>query len=211
MEPKTFIKKLMLASSSMIKNDGTLTNEQVFLESLEKQLEQQDIKDYVQKFNYFYDNGFSKVEQAVSKNNDIIKAIELLKQKGYRIVIATNPIFPMQAVLHRIHWAGLDAHDFEFITSYETCHYCKPNIHFYNEVLEKINAKASECIMVGNDVTEDLVSKNIGITTYLITDNLINTTNEAIRSDYTGSYRDFYEFVQSLPSMKEQSSCRCVL
>ena len=56
--------------------------------------------------------------------------------------------------------------------------------------------------MVGNDVQEDIIAKNLGLKTYLITNNLLHRTEEKIITDYKGEYEDFYEFVKALPSIK---------
>ena len=55
--------------------------------------------------------------------------------------------------------------------------------------------------MVGNDVQEDLITKKLGLKTYLITNNLLHRTEEEIITDYTGEYEDFYGFVKALPSI----------
>jgi FMN phosphatase YigB (HAD superfamily) len=122
-----------------------------------------------------------------------------LKSKGYKLVIATNPLFPLKAILHRINWAGLDPDDFIYISSYEKNHYCKPQVKFYEEVLNGIGRKPEECMMVGNDVQEDLISGSLGVKTFLIKDYLLHRTNEPIKTDYSGSYEDFYQFVDALP------------
>ncbi len=82
-------------------------------------------------------------------------------------------------------------------------HYCKPQLKFYEEVLESIEEDASSCLMVGNDVGEDMIASKIGIKTYLIEDYAINKDKENINIDYRGNYKDFYEVVRELPSLKQ--------
>ena len=73
---------------------------------------------------------------------------------------------------------------FASYTTYEDCHFCKPNPKYYQELLEKLNLKPEECIMVGNDFGEDIVpTKALGMKTFLLTDCLINK-NEADISNY---------------------------
>ena len=52
---------------------------------------------------------FLMLKSVCHKNKYIHKSIELLKDKGYNLVVATNPLFPLKAILHRIQWAGLSA------------------------------------------------------------------------------------------------------
>jgi FMN phosphatase YigB (HAD superfamily) len=135
---------------------------------------------------------------------DIYNSIKMLKEKGYKLVIATNPLLPLQANLKRISWAGLNYKDFSHITCFEKSTFCKPRIEFYQEVLKTINKKPSECLMVGNDVLEDLVIQKLGVETYLITDCIINKHNQPFESNYTGNYNEFFSFVQTLPNKKQK-------
>ena len=57
-----------------------------------------------------------------------------------------------------------------------------------------------ECMMVGNDVLEDLISGDLGIKTYLITDHMLNCKNIEIKADHIGSYIDFLKFAKEIPS-----------
>ena len=52
--------------------------------------------------------------------------------------------------------------------------------------------------MVGNDVEEDLAVMELGAKTYIITDTLENKKNLPLTSDYSGSMKDFYEFLKGL-------------
>ena len=122
-----------------------------------------------------------------------------LKGKGKKIYLATNPIFPRCATLNRIRWAGLSAEDFEEITTYETCRYSKPNVGYYQEILDRQGLKAEECLMIGNDKREDLAAGKLGIRTYLVTECLEHAA-EPGSPDYEGKnleqlYEDLKELV----------------
>ncbi|AOY76041.1 HAD family hydrolase [Clostridium formicaceticum] len=153
-------------------------------------------------FEDFYTNDFPKIKEVTKQSEYIVKAISLLKEKKYELIVATNPLFPKQAILHRIEWAGLNKDDFAFITNFEEMHFCKPHLHFYQELLEKINRQPQECMMVGNDVEEDMIAKKLGCITYLIEDYKIQRSENADTIDYRGKYEDFYEFVKALPLIK---------
>ena len=100
-----------------------------------------------------------------------------MKEHGVKVYLATNPIFPRVGTMNRIRWAGIDAEDFEVITTYETYHYCKPNPKYFQEVMEEFRLNPKECLMVGNDVQEDLTIRSLGVKTYLLTDTLENKKN----------------------------------
>lgn len=203
-DPKLLVKLIWTSTEEMIGNTEYKTNEEVFMNKF-SQLIDGDINKYMERFDEFYDTLFHKTREAAESHALIKDSVELLKQKKYKLVIATNPLFPRKAIYHRIDWAGLDPKDFTYITSYEENHYCKPQLHFYREVLDAIGKKAEQCMMVGNDVQEDLVALKLGIKTFLVKNHLIHRTGEAINSSYEGYYEDFYNFVKTLDPVTEVS------
>lgn len=197
--PNKSIEYILNSTMEMIKNtDSSKTNEEVFMENFCK-LSGQEIKKMRDIFNDFYEKEYCDLSIMFKPCELIKKSVEILKNKGYELVVATNPIFPKKALIKRINWAGLDEKDFILITSFENMHYCKPQIKYYEEIINMIDKKPTECMMVGNDVNEDLIAGKIGIKTFLITDYLINKNNIKPKANYIGNYKDFYSFVLTLP------------
>lgn len=114
------------------------------------------------------------------------------------MVLATNPIFPAVATRKRVVWAGLSVNDFELVTTYENSHSCKPNPAYYREILQKIGVSSEACLMVGNDVTEDMVAKTLGMKVFLLTDCLINKDNLDISRYPNGGYDELIAYIQNL-------------
>lgn len=50
--------------------------------------------------------------------------------------------------------------------------------------------------MVGNDVEEDLVIRDLGVKAYLVTDTMENKKELPIRTDYMGSLKDLVDFIR---------------
>ena len=98
----------------------------------------------------------------------------------------------------RIRWAGLDVSDFECITTYENSRYYKPNPESYNEILYKMNLQSKECLMVRNDVAEDMTARAVGINVFLLTDCLINKEHEDINQYPRGSYEQLLNYIENL-------------
>ena len=121
-----------------------------------------------------------------------------LKKKGIRVVLATNPLFPSIATENRIRWAGLQPEDFEYFTTFENSHYCKPNPDYYREILEQLSLKPEECLMVGNDVREDMVTEQLGMKTFLLTDCLINKENIDISQYPNGGFAQLHTYLKEL-------------
>ncbi|MGE5678168.1 MAG: HAD family hydrolase [Pseudomonadota bacterium] len=195
--PKLLLKNVIAATDEMISNQDYITNEEVFMKEFNRLIDG-DMSVYMNRFDNFYNTQFDNVKRSTSSLPLISECIKLLKEKNYTAAIATNPIFPQVAIHKRIEWSGLNISDFSHITSYEGCHYCKPYVQFYQEILDVMGKKPEQCIMVGNDVQEDLVAGKLGMQTFLITNNMINRENEKIESTYTGTYEDFYRFVQGI-------------
>jgi len=199
-DPNVFIKALMIGTNYMINNDGTMTNEQKFWDEFGKILGT-EVEGLVEIFDDFYQNEFELARSTTSTEPLIKECIKLLKDKGYAVGIATNPLFPKAAVHKRINWAGLNPEDFDHITTYEVSSYAKPNLDYYKEVLTKMGKQPQECIMIGNDVVEDMCAAELGMDTFLLTDCLICPDNLEINHMKQGNYQDLFDMIQNLPNI----------
>ena len=131
-------------------------------------------------------------------NEKAKETIDKVKNMGYRVVLATNPIFPKTATEKRLKWIGLSPKDFELCTTYENTSYCKPNIKYYEHILKEIGLKAEECLMVGNNAIEDMIASTLGMKVFLLTDCLINREDKDISNYPSGSYDDLIKYIKSL-------------
>lgn len=200
MNPDEIAKNIWGSTKVMVMNLEYRTNEDIFMEDFAKRINY-DLSKLKDRFDEFYDTNFFKVREAVKDIEFMKNSVKILKEKGYQVAVATNPLFPLKAIHHRIRWAGFEPEEFIYVSSFERNHYCKPQLKYYEEILKDISKNPEDCLMVGNDVQEDLVSKQLGLKTYLITDNLLHRTEDEIVSDYIGKYEDFYEFAKDLPSI----------
>ena len=160
-------------------------------------LYEKDVRQDIEKFEHFYQTEFPKLIDSVQINPYSKEVINIVKEKGYRIALATNPLFPRIATLERIRWTGIDANDFELITTYETNSYCKPNLKYYEDVCNKLGVNPNECIMVGNDVSEDGVTRNLGMKVFLIEECLMNPKSEDLSGYPIGSFNDFLVWLEN--------------
>lgn len=201
-EPSFFQNALYTACMDMINNlDPDKTNEEAFFDSFLKKVPYPKEK-LMTIFNDFYENDYRNLGLGICGNEYVKMAVDLLKEKGYDIVLATNPIFPDKAIKERLRWAGLDHTYFSFITSYEVMHYCKPYIEYYKEIVDKLDKNPQSCIMIGNDVEEDLISSSIGFKTFLVDDFMINRSSKDISSIEHGNYKNMYEYIKRLPVVR---------
>jgi len=193
-EPTDLIKAVWAGTMAMIKNTGKKTNEEVFWDDFAARYGEEARKD-LPKFDEFYREDFDKVKEVCGFNPKAKEVIDLLKEKGIRVALATNPIFPAIATQKRIAWAGLVPEDFELYTTYENSNYCKPNPEYYKEIINKLGVKPEECLMVGNDVSDDMVAERLGMKVFLLTDCLINKTDTDVSDFPNGSFDDLIEFI----------------
>jgi len=201
LKPEELVAKINEATKVTITtNDGRL-NEEKFMTHFEG-LVDLDLSMYKEMFDKFYDTDFFNCKETTWTNDYMIKSIKVLQDKGYKLVIATNPLLPIKSNYHRINWAGLSKDDFSYISSFEGNAYCKPHLEFYKEVLKNINKTPEKCYMIGNDRTEDLVATKLGIKTYLVTDCEMDNHGLNIPPDYRSDSKGFYDFVCSLDHIK---------
>ena len=196
-EPELFVKALWSGIKDMMHNDGRAVNERVFWDKF-KTFYTHDAEKDEPIFEDFYRNDFQKLEALCGKSELVPKIIANIKKKGYKLVLATNPVFPLIAVESRLRWAGLNPSDFEHITTYENSSFSKPDPKYYEEILQKIGLEPDECIMIGNDTRDDMVAKTVGLDVFLVTECLINEKNFDISEYKNGNYEQLYKFVQEL-------------
>ena len=199
--PKSLIKYIWESTKAMVENTGLNTNETVFWKSFHA-LSENKLLDINDKFEEFYETRFPNLKSSTSKDENMIKSVYKLKEMGYTVVVATNPIFPEKAIHQRVEWAGFNINDFVYISSFEKNHYCKPQIEYYKEILSSIDKTPDECMMVGNDMKEDLVAGNLGLKTWLVTNSLIEDKEKRFNPDYKGTSKDFFEFIKKMPLRK---------
>ncbi|CRZ34181.1 phosphoglycolate phosphatase-like HAD superfamily hydrolase [Herbinix hemicellulosilytica] len=199
-DPKKLIATVWEGTKAMINNDGAMSNCNRFWDTAGK-IFGGSIDEYEKIFNDYYENEFQMLKEVTYPSPTVKECIRVLKDKGYKIVLATNPLFPKIATYSRINWAGLKPDDFEWITTYENSSYCKPNVKYYEEILHNLNLVPGQCIMIGNDVSDDMSAELIGMDTYLVTDCLINTQNKDISHYKKGTLEDLLDFIKDLPSI----------
>jgi len=200
-EPGVFLKYLMSSTETMIKNPGDLSNEEVFMNSFLPAVEKERDIIYPH-FNLFYEQEFPKLKKYAGYSELAAKVVGQAVEKGYGIVLATNPVFPRRATEERMAWAGVDKFPWQLITTYENSRGCKPSLHYYQEICDKLGAAPENCLMVGNDVQEDLVASTLGMDTFLVTDLLIDRGEPQYEPGHRGTLADLFDFVQGLPPAK---------
>ena len=193
-DPKQLIDTIWCGTAAMVKNDGSKTNEEAFWDYAVSVYGDKILRDkYL--FDEFYETEFDKIKAVCGYHPAAAEIVHSLKEKGIRVALATNPIFPARATQWRIQWIGLVPEDFELYTTYENSSYSKPNPAYYQDVLARLNVKPEECLMVGNDVGEDMIAEQLGMKVFLLTDCMINKSDTDITNYPHGNFDDLKNFL----------------
>ena len=193
-EPKALIGAIWQGTEDMIRNDGSRTNEEAFWKRF-CEIYGERARDDEPTFEDFYKNEFQGVKAVCGFAKESKEIVDSLRARGIRCVLATNPIFPRIATESRIRWAGLTPEDFELVTTYENVGYCKPNPKYYSEILSRLGLGAEECVMVGNDVGDDMIAEKLGMKVFLLTNDLINKTDTDISAYPHGGFGELIDFL----------------
>ena len=196
-DPEKLVKYLWLGTGAMVKNDGSRTNEEVFWEVFSAGVGK-DARADEPIFTQFYDTDFHMAKAACGFAPEAAGIVRGLRERGFRVVLATNPLFPHMATENRIRWAGLEPENFDYYTTYENSTCCKPSLAYYQEILDKLGCKAGECAMVGNDVDEDMVAEKLGFQTFLLTPCLLNRSGQDIEKWPHGGFEELSAWLETL-------------
>lgn len=115
----------------------------------------------------FYDNVFPNLGGLTTQVLDAKTFVDWAIRRGYRVAIATDPLFPRMATYHRLRWAGFDPKQFELVSSFENFHFTKTHPAYYAEVLGRMGWPEGPVLMVGNDLDRDISpSKKLGLAAF---------------------------------------------
>ncbi len=196
-DPKLLVDTIWRGTAAMVKNDGSQTNEDAFWAYAASVHGEKIIRDK-HFFDEFYEEEFDKIKASCGFHPAAAQIIRDLKARGIRMALATNPIFPARATQWRMAWAGLQPEDFELYTTYENSRHCKPNPEYYRDVLAHLQVQPEQCLMVGNDVGEDMIAQKLGMQVFLLTDCLINKTGADISQYPHGNFEDLKAFLTTI-------------
>ena len=196
-DPTAIANALWASTRAMIFNDGSKRNEEVFWQSFCDILGD-GVRQEEDRLNEFYKTDFQRIKDVCGYAPLSRRIIDRLHEAGVTTVLATSPLFPRVATESRIRWAGLEPSDFALVTTYENSRYCKPNPIYYTELLSQMQLLPEECVMIGNDVGDDMVAAELGMRVFLLTDCLINRKNRDILDFPRGDFDALLNFIEEI-------------
>lgn len=210
------LRALMSGTKRMMENqDFSQTLEQVFSATYYSQMNstREALRDALE---HFYAHDFPLLRELTSPRPDAKPFVDWAFSKGYRIAIATDPLFPSVATEHRLRWAGFDPAQFELVSSFERFHFTKTNPAYYSEVLGHLGWPEGPVLMVGNDMERDILSaKKLGLATYHVDSE--TASSFGLEASAGGKLADLPAQLEStdlsalIPSFKTKESILAVL
>jgi len=202
LDPQIFVTKLLYATKQMVSNrrpDQTL--EEVFDEAFYPAINQkkEDLRSVI---DAFYGDVFPTLKSLTKAKPQAVKLVKAAFERGYQVCIATNPLFPLTAILQRLDWAGLSAQEYPYalVPSYETFHFAKPNPAYYSEFLGVIGQPDGPVVMVGNDPVSDIAAaRQAGLATFWLDDGILTAPEGAESTIAYDSLDEFLPWLDSIP------------
>ena len=197
LSPEALFKPFWAATKAMMGNTTGKTNSDVFWETFSG-LTGVDRAQVEPICDAFYTAGFQAARAATKDNPLAREAVRVAHEKANKVILATNPLFPMAGQRTRLSWLGLAPEDFDLVTCYTTDRYCKPNPAYFADVCARMDLDPQQCLMIGNDDKEDMhCATAAGMAAYLVTDcRLIDQENPW--QGPQGSFAEMVEMLQKL-------------
>ena len=192
---ETFVPCMWQGVKNMVANDGSKLNHDVFYDVFYN-VYGKKVYDEKEIIINFYKQEFNQASAFVDLIKYAKELVTLAHQKADYVILATNPFFPIEAIETKLKWLGLTLEDFDEVTHYENSSFCKPNPNYYQEILTKFNVESDKCLMIGNDVQED-IEASLGFDHFLIKNYLIDRNNR-LPDCPQGKYEDCIEFLKKL-------------
>jgi FMN phosphatase YigB (HAD superfamily) len=170
-EPEAMLSALMSGTRKMMENsDPSRTLQQVFDAEFFPKIgfAREELQPRIDRF---YEEVFPTLSYLTSPNPQAVEMVKWALAQGIRLGVATNPVFPMTAIQHRMRWAGLPSEEWSFVvvSTYETFHFTKPNPAYFAEVLGRMGWPDGPVLMVGDDTGRDLPgSVALGLAAYWV-------------------------------------------
>ena len=194
---EALFRSIWKGTGAMIRNDGSVPNETRFWDSMHEDYGNA-IDEALPYFEDFYAHEFELVQKVCGFDPRAAETVRTLKERGYTVALATQPAFPAVATRSRIRWAGLEPEEFALFTTFENSRHCKPNVEYYRDVADQLGIDPTECLMVGNDISDDMPAANIGMKVFLLTDCLIAKEGESVESYPHGSFGELMSYIDLL-------------
>jgi FMN phosphatase YigB (HAD superfamily) len=196
----TFCATIREAITTLLAGDGGfLNNQELFFAVLGQRLKV-DPETFEDRLAQYCADGMASLKDFIHPVPEAMQILELCRERGLTVILATNPVFPRRLVDARLAWGGIGDFPFDLVTSLENTRFCKPNPRYFKDLLDSFGLRPAEAVMVGNDTEHDLAAREVGISTFLVDTWLADRCNGNFQTDYRGGHPELLRFLEGLGS-----------
>ena len=197
LDPSTALHAMNDGMRAMAFNDGEKTNIDAFYD-VTCELSGIDRRAMEVIFDDYYSTTFANIKDITRENPYAPLIAHQIRRRSDIAVVATMPMFPIEACDMRLRWVGLKAEDFDLVTTCDFSRACKPNTKYYSQILDRFGVAPADALMIGNDVREDMEPcESLGIDTFLVTDHIITHGRDYARFRQ-GGYPELIDYLETL-------------
>lgn len=206
MPPEEFVRHLLAATEAMLARRGgasgpaaSRTNREVFEEVFFARVPV-DREAFTAAADRFYAEVFPTLAPPAADPGRRAAARAVVAEavaRGWRIALATQPVYPEVAIRERMRWAGVHDFPWDLVTSYEHMHATKPDPAFFREVCHRLGCPPERCWMVGDDPQRDLPARAIGLRAYWVVPDGTRPPEAPEAADAWGTLRDLRELLSA--------------
>ena len=218
-DPSQFIDGILSGTDSMMENrDPSITLQEAFNNTFFAQipLEEDGSEELITNF---YNFDFPRLKEICHPMPGASQLIAEAKNRDYPIVVATNPIFPLNAIHQRIQWAELPIKlsELDLISSYESFRFTKPSSAYFAECLARLGWPNQPAVMIGNDPKNDIAgARALGLPTFLLNEDFKQIKMHDLRSaegplSLVFEWLDYLTIESLLPKFETQKSLIAIL
>jgi len=184
------------AALAQSNQDPTTTLDRVFATAFTPRIGRPEAE-WRARYASFYATRFDTLQPLTDRRPEARDILVWALNAGYRVVIATNALFPRAAVEARLRWAGVADLALARVTVLEDWHFAKPNPAYFAEILADLGLQPHETLMIGNDPHEDVAAAaSLGIPCWWVTDDTLTPAPEGVDLVGRGPLRAFGAWAQ---------------
>jgi len=192
------MKALSQGTMAMWENSGSQgTNAEVFKKVFFNRIKHEP-EELMSIFDEFYRTSFKALHIYTKRDPAARRVVEWACAHNLKMVIATQPVFPPEAIQARLRWAGVGAEEFPYalITSYDLMRATKPHPLYFQDILDRLSFKAEECCMVGDSLDADMPAGKLGFKTFWVQRKLASLSKN-VTVDGQGDLTDLLAWLEA--------------
>lgn len=125
-------------------------------------------KEEIQRFMAFYREDYPALHYWARPMDGAREILQAAFDRGYKVAIATAPLFPREAIWERLRWGKVDDFPYDFVAGADVLHIAKPFPGYYLEIAEKLGVVPEACLMIGDEREMDGHAARVGMRTLLV-------------------------------------------